>query len=179
VRYLFVSIVFLISVTEGSSADSPYVGQESRGIKALSSQEISGYLSGHGMGLAKAAELNGYPGPAHVLELAEELELTGEQTEQTEALFQLMKSSAVSLGEELLEEERALDQMFASGAVTPDSLASALARISRLQGEIRRVHLDTHLQQTAILSSAQIEAYAEFRGYETTGAHEHSAMKHH
>ena len=31
--------------------------------------------AGRGMGLALAAELNGYPGPAHVLELADKLDL--------------------------------------------------------------------------------------------------------
>jgi hypothetical protein len=32
------------------------------------------------MGMAKAAELNGYPGPRHVLDLSPELHLTDAQT---------------------------------------------------------------------------------------------------
>jgi len=52
---------------------SPYVGQEQREIKSLSPDEVKDYLAGKGMGLAKAAELNHYPGPAHVLELASQL----------------------------------------------------------------------------------------------------------
>src|SRR5687767_11125254 len=55
------------------SADSPYVGQEDRAIKALDAKDVDGLLAGSGMGYAKAAELNGYPGPMHVLELAEKL----------------------------------------------------------------------------------------------------------
>jgi len=35
--------------------------QETREIKALSTEEVDGYLKGEGMGLAKAAELNGFP----------------------------------------------------------------------------------------------------------------------
>ena len=35
-------------------------------IKALSSEEVEQYLSGAGMGYAKAAELNRHPGPIHV-----------------------------------------------------------------------------------------------------------------
>lgn len=42
-------------------------------------QEIQQYLNGGGMGCAKIAELNGYPGPKHVLELENELQLTEQQ----------------------------------------------------------------------------------------------------
>ena len=48
---------------------SPYAGQESRRIKSLSEQDIAELRAGRGWGLAKAAELNGMPGPAHLLEL--------------------------------------------------------------------------------------------------------------
>jgi hypothetical protein len=82
-------------------AQSPYVGQESREIKALSAQEVSDYLSGRGMGLAKTAELNGFPGPAHVLEFAAELGLTSEQKSKTEVLFKKMQAQAIPLGEQL------------------------------------------------------------------------------
>jgi len=77
--------VALLITASMARSQSPYIGQASREIKALSPQEISDYLSGKGMGLAKAAELNGYPGPAHVLELAAQLELTSEQKTKTEA----------------------------------------------------------------------------------------------
>ena len=55
---------------------SSYAGQEMRAIKSLSPQEVADLLAGRGMGLAKAAELNHYPGPRHVLDLARELDLT-------------------------------------------------------------------------------------------------------
>lgn len=177
-RYLLALVLFSIAATGNSEVAAPYLGQELRAIKALSPEDVSNYLSGNGMGFAKAAELNGYPGPAHVLELTVELKLTAEQQEQTEALFQLMKSKAIALGEELVEEERALDQMFASRAATPDSLAIAVSRISTLQGEIRRVHLDVHLRQTAILTSAQIKTYANLRGYEVADRHDHAGKSH-
>ena len=73
----------------------PYAGQQSREIKSMSMQEVGDYLAGKGMGLAKAAELNGYPGPAHVIELAEQLALTTEQRAQTETLFKDMQAKAV------------------------------------------------------------------------------------
>jgi Spy/CpxP family protein refolding chaperone len=160
-------------------SQSPYIGQESREIKALSPQEISDYLSGKGMGLAKAAELNGYPGPAHVLELAAQLELTSEQKTKTEALFETMQARAIMLGKELVQEERALDRLFASRTVSSETLENVLARIGRLQGQVRRVHLDAHLKQTALLTSAQIDKYDRLRGYRMTQEQEtHQPRQH-
>ena len=42
-------------------------------VNALSPDEVQQYLAGAGMGYAKAAELNHFPGPMHVLELADKL----------------------------------------------------------------------------------------------------------
>ena len=63
---------------------NPYAGQQARSIKALSPENIDELRTGAGMGLAKPAELNGYPGPLHVLALAQELRLTlGQMREVT------------------------------------------------------------------------------------------------
>jgi hypothetical protein len=76
----FVLLVVMVLGLTCQAEDVPkYAGQQKREIKALSEAEVSAYLDGRGMGLAKAAELNGYPGPAHVLDLAEKLQLTPQQ----------------------------------------------------------------------------------------------------
>ena len=67
--------------------NKPYAGQQDRVIKSLSQHEINGLRKGKGMGLAKAAELNHYPGPLHVLDEAEKLSLTNEQLNKTRILF--------------------------------------------------------------------------------------------
>ena len=85
---------------------SPYAGSEKREIKALSSDEMASYLQGKGMGLAKAAELNHYPGPSHVLTLATELALTPDQKARTKTLFESMESEAILLGKQLIVQER-------------------------------------------------------------------------
>src|SRR6187402_2754729 len=69
------------------AAASPYAGQQSHEIKALSEQELRDLLAGAGMGMAKAAELNRHPGPMHALELAGPLALTAQQREQLTALM--------------------------------------------------------------------------------------------
>jgi Spy/CpxP family protein refolding chaperone len=172
-------LLILFAGSANAAPPSPYVGQESRAIKALSPQEVSDFLSGKGMGLAKAAELNGYPGPAHVLELAVQLSLTPEQKTKTEALFKKMQTRAIPLGKELVEEERTLDRLFASRTVNSENLGQSLARIGRLQGEVRQAHLDAHVEQTALLTPAQIEKYNQLRGYGMSGEQEAHQPRHH
>lgn len=149
---------------------SPYAGQEVREIKALSAEEIRGYLTGEGMGLAKAAELNGYPGPAHVLELAAELEMTSEQRAKTEAVLAAMHVKATSLGEALVEAERRLDQLFAAKTATSESVAAALDEIGALQAKVRGAHLEAHLAESEILTAAQSARYAQLRHYGSASA---------
>lgn len=153
------------------TAASPYVGQEVRDIKALSPEDVDAYLSGKGMGLAKAAELNGYAGPSHVLELASQLELTPEQRTETEALFASMAAKAASLGKMLVTEERKLDHLFATKSITPEALSSALAEIGALQAKVRGAHLEAHLAQIEILTPEQNARYAQLRGYGESAAH--------
>jgi Spy/CpxP family protein refolding chaperone len=144
---------------------SSYAGQEKREIKALSSEEVATYLEGKGTGLAKAAELNHYPGPAHVLALASELGLTPDQRVRTEILFKTMESEAITLGKQLIERERELDDLFASKTITTEKLQQTLEAIALLQGKVRQVHLQTHLVQAEILDAEQIRKYDELRGY--------------
>ena len=56
-----------------SGSKTPYAGFETREIKGLSEQDIRNSERGGGWGLALPAELNGRPGPVHLLELQEEL----------------------------------------------------------------------------------------------------------
>jgi hypothetical protein len=88
---------------------SPYAGMQDRTIKALSDQQIADLKSGRGMGLALVAELNGYPGPSHVLDLADELQLTHEQRTRTEELFDAMKAETIPIGEQIIADEVSLD----------------------------------------------------------------------
>jgi Spy/CpxP family protein refolding chaperone len=163
-----------VSIVSGASAAPPssaYAGQESRDIKALSQEDISAFLSGKGMGFAKAAELNGYPGPAHVLELEAQLELTPEQRIKTEALRASMESKAASLGHALVEEERQLDRLFATKAVNPELLSNLLSKIGALQARLRGTHLAAHIAQSEILTAEQTARYIHLRGYKGSGEH--------
>ena len=159
----------------GAEPASPYAGEETREIKALAPAQIEVLLAGRGLGYAKAAELNGYPGPAHVLELASELELSETQLSATRALHSRMEEEAKALGARVVAAEAALDQSFRYGSVSEASLESSLGEIARLQAELRAVHLVAHLEQRRLLSPEQVERYVHLRGY--GGAH-HTSPSH-
>jgi hypothetical protein len=144
---------------------SPYAGFQQREVKALSTQQVADLRAGRGMGLALAAELNGYPGPLHALELSDRLQLTAEQKQRLQQLFEAMKAEAIAAGERLIAGERALDQEFATQKMTTDRLALLTAQIGERQGELRAVHLKYHLITAELLSADQRQRYAELRGY--------------
>ena len=162
---MVLSIVLLLGFAPATAQDQPYAGYEQRPIKALSSEQIADLKAGRGMGLALAAELNGFPGPIHVLELAERLQLTVEQRSAVEALYAAMKAAAVPIGERLIREETELDRLFATRSVTPVSLAAATQAIGATQAELRNMHLTYHLSTVAILTPEQVRRYGELRGY--------------
>lgn len=170
----------MLSVGSAAAAEaSPYSGQEQRQIKALSESQIAGLLAGRGMGYARAAELNGYPGPLHVLELADELGLDADQRKATQQLFDEMLVAAKQYGAELVEAERRLDQAFKSREVDEASVAELTQRIGVIEARLRAVHLTAHLRQTHVLSAEQTARYMSLRGYSNTshGANQH--LHHH
>lgn len=146
-------------------APSPYAGHERREVAALSEQEIADLRSGAGMAMALPAELNGYPGPRHVLDLADALTLTSAQRATAERLMTEMRQRAMPLGEQVIEAEAALGRLFGGGTASPGAVTNATDRVARLRGELRSVHLVAHLGMRDALTPEQRAAYDRLRGY--------------
>lgn len=163
----------LILFSSATNAESPYAGMQTRSIKALSKQQLADLGAGRGMGMALAAELNGYPGPSHVLELADKLELTTGQRTRIKALFDSMKAEALVIGAKLIEREAELDNQFAARTITLPSLKTSTAAVALVQGKLRETHLKYHLSTADILSTRQKKLYAELRGYGEIQTHHH------
>jgi hypothetical protein len=172
---LGVSIALAVAaVSFPALAQSPYSGMQTRPIKALSEQQVADLKAGRGMGLALPAELNGYPGPSHVLELSDKLELSAEQKKRIQQLFESMRTEAVPLGEKLLAEEAALDNAFATRSVTFETLKDTTDQIGMTQAALRNTHLKYHLLTVLILSTDQMQRYSTLRGYGSEApAHRH------
>ena len=124
-------------LSNSQSADGPSLDKRKTffgiGKVYLSEQQIADLKAGRGMGLALAAELNGYPGPSHLLDLASQLGLSPDQQAAIRTMFEAMKAEAIPIGDSLIGQEEALDRLFANHTVTPETLQAATARIGETQ----------------------------------------------
>jgi hypothetical protein len=162
---LFFLIPFCAYSASEHSHKSKYVGQEKREIKSLSESDIEELENGKGWGFAKAAELNGVPGPIHLLEMKKEIRLNSEQIQKIEDIYQEMKKQAIPLGLELVELERRLNNHFANRTITDNLLHKLLGEIVQVRKKLRYAHLSAHLKTPDILTFEQITLYNELRGY--------------
>jgi len=147
------------------AAHSPYAGMQSRAIKSLSDADIEELRRGGGWGLALPAELNGAPGPAHLLELRDEIPLSAEQVQKVQGLFDDMRTEAIPIGERLIAAEAAIEEAFASGTVQEASLRRLLTEAESARTELRFIHLSQHYKTLEFLSPEQIVRYNVIRGY--------------
>ncbi|MDQ5858580.1 MAG: Spy/CpxP family protein refolding chaperone [Acidobacteriota bacterium] len=170
-------VAVLAAPLSSQETPRPYAGDEKREIKALSAEEIESYRAGAGMGFAKAAELNHFPGPKHVLELASEIGLDASQRKEAQRIYEAMHAQTVGLGERVVVSERGLDGLFAAATVDEASLARSVREIARLQGEVRLEHLRAHLAMRSLLTAAQVAKYDALRGY-GSGAADHDPARH-
>lgn len=175
-RFLLpIATVFGIAAgVAASETPSPYAGERTRPIKALAPETVEGYLAGKGMELAKAAELNGYPGPRHVLDLADRLHLTPAQVAAVEAAHAAMTAEAQRLGRAIVAQESELDRLFASGCAAAAEVDRLTAEIAALQGQLRAAHLKAHLAIRPLFDGAAVARYNALRGYGGESASERS-----
>ncbi len=162
ITLLFLSCIFAQSALAQDPVAEPGA-TEVRSAGSLTPRQIRAYREGRGMGAGRIADANGYPGPMHVLQLADALELSDEQRAATAQLMTEMKTRARQLGEQLITREQALEQHFADGSINSENLPAMLMEISELQAQIRLAHLQTHIDQRALLNEAQIARYGELR----------------
>ena len=170
---LILATMTIIGISASFAAAAPlsaYAGQQTREIKALSAQEVDDLFNARGMALAQAAELNGFPGPAHTIETAKELSLTPEQLQKVSNIKARVEAAAKPLGAKIVARERELDQLFASRKITGRQVDALTAAIGKLQGQLRGIHLAAHLETTALLTAVQIARYNELRGYASPDA---------
>jgi Spy/CpxP family protein refolding chaperone len=146
-------------------AHGAYAGMHKREIKAFSPQQMDDLRSGKGMGSAMPAELNGYPGPLHVLELSSKLGLSDVQVAETKRLYAEMQEAAKAQGGKVIEAERELDSLFAQRKATAESLAALVSASAAAHGLLREIHLRYHLSMMHVLTPAQVATYNQLRGY--------------
>jgi Spy/CpxP family protein refolding chaperone len=154
-----------LSPTSTPVPTSPYVPLLDSPIRGLSPDEIQELEAGAGAGLARAAELNGYPGPRHILDLHDQLGLSEDQHAQVQALYDAMNAEARRLGADILRREGELELAFRSGRIDETTLTMKVMDLADQYGELRALHLRTHLTALEILTPEQLALYNQLRGY--------------
>lgn len=144
---------------------SSYKGEENREIKSLSQADIEQLKAGKGWGLAKAAELNGVPGPSHVLDMREEIKLSSDQSSKIQEIFEIMQGKAITVGTKMINKEKELNLAFTDGEIQPSKLKKLTSELGELRGELTYIHLEAHLKTAEILTEEQITSYKKLRGY--------------
>src|SRR5712692_5396150 len=153
---------------------SPYATLPGAGATGLLPQEVEGLTKGEGMALAMAAELNGYPGPRHLLDAAAAgQDLRPDQREALTRLYDGMMAEAKGKGQEILRAEEELAMRFRHSHIDEAGLREILGQIGQLRAGLRLIHLRTHLETGALLTPDQIARYKAVRGYDSGGAHQH------
>lgn len=153
---------------QSAGDQAPYAGQQNRAITSLSADDQKAIANGEGWGLAKPAELNGVPGPAHLLELADKIGLSPEQVEKLQQLFTDMKTQAIALGNEYMAAEKAIDDYFRSGSFSDRVLREKVDRAEQARANLRFLHLSYHHRTLDVVTPQQIKQYNELRGYSQT-----------
>jgi len=117
------------------------------------------------MGLARAAELNSFPGPRHLLDLKVDLYLTREQIARIEAIHAKMKTRAIAKGEAILQGESHLANLFSAGRPTAAETTRMTQHLGIMRGQLQAIHLLAHIESARELTAEQIERYDRIRGY--------------
>lgn len=158
--------VLLVSVLLASCASSPESLNPATVSRTISQAEVDALLLGQGMGMAAAAEINGYPGPRHALDLKEELNLTPDQRFAISRLMGATLGQTRALGQRIVDAERRLDTDMATGQLSSDQVKARLENIASLRAQLRFTHIDAHLKTKKILTQDQVARYYELRGRE-------------
>jgi Spy/CpxP family protein refolding chaperone len=172
---ILLALAFTAVVPLAVAAESPYATLEQREIKALSADEITALRTGQGFSQALSAELNGFPGPRHVIELADRLGLDAAQRSAVETLFASMQAEAVAAGEAVLDAEADFERAFRADTITESEVAAATEEIGRLRGILRGIHLRYHLRTKTLLTPHQVALYNAARGYSAGGHGAHGS----
>jgi len=151
---------------QATAASAP---QENRGGHqgdrhgGMQQRQFRALRQGRGTGMARAAEINGYPGPMHVLQLTEELALSDEQVARTREIRDGVRDRAPEIGRQIIAAEQRLASMFAEDRASAAAMDALLEEIAGLRARLRGLHLNAHLEQARVLSDEQIEQYMKLR----------------
>ena len=137
-----------------------------------------GLLNGEGMGQAQYAEMNGYPGPKHILDLVDKLKLSDAQKKSIQEIYQEMNARVKELGKRIIGVEEEMHEAFRTGLVNESSVRDDAEQIGRMRGKLRAVHLIAHIKAKKLMTDDQIALYTKLRAEEQSPSSKTTQHKH-
>jgi len=172
---LLPAVVMLWACVSAHAADAVEAGRvagdaaaaavDGGGLPALPEETMAAYLDGRAMWMDSAAELNHYPGPRRVLELATVLGLSADQRQAVTAIQDESRQQAIDVGRQLIALEQRLNRIFAWGQASEDNILQTVTDIGTLQAKLRMTHLLASIRTRELLSRDQIDHYDLLQGY--------------
>lgn len=148
-----------------SGGDAGHAGHVHGGaIRSLPGRDIVALAGGEGGGLAKIADLNGYPGPRHVLDMDAHLNLTTRQREQLRQVMSTMEADAKEVATRYLSALAQLEEDTRQGSLSGDQFLKRYRAVEALRTELGAVHLITHFKTKDLLTPAQVATYYKPQG---------------
>ena len=123
-------------------------------------------LKGDAAGQTLVAEKNGFPSPQKIISLKDQLGLTKDQLKKLNELLTNLPISAVVKGQEIVDAEEELSNLFESGTMSEKTLRAKLERIGKMRADLRFVHLQIYLKEKQIMSGKQWERLKELTARE-------------
>ena len=123
-------------------------------------------LKGDPAGQTAAAEKSGFPTPQKIVSFKEQLGLTKDQLKKMDEMLTNLPISAKVKGEEIIEAEEELNNLFESGTINERTLRAKLERIGKMRADLRFIHLQLYLKEKQILSAKQWDKLKEIQASE-------------
>ena len=129
-------------------------------------QDKDQLLKGEMSGVTAFAETHGYQTPQKIIKLKDQLGLTKAQLQKLEELQKSLPISTAVKGQEIIEAEEDLNNLFASVSLNEKLLRTKLERIGKLRSELRFTHLQILIKAKQVLSVNQWERLKELSASE-------------
>ena len=123
-------------------------------------------VKGDAMGQTLVAEKNGFPAPEKILSLKDQLGLTKDQLRKMNEMMTNLPVSATVKGQEIVDAEEELSNLFESGTINEKTLRAKLERIGKMRADLRFIQLQVYLKEKQLLSANQWERLKELQASE-------------
>lgn len=138
----------------------PALAQQAPKPGAMSAPEAIAVMAGEDAGLARLADVHGWPGPRTVLANAEALNLAPDQVRIAENIEAEFEIEAREIALAWLAVEAELDEAFRSGRASKGKVQALTQQSGALRAELRALQLSAHIEMRPNLTRDQLESYS-------------------